>query len=151
MQQIAKGAIQFVEQSQETFAGIDQDQYESTYTSLIATLGLNNVNQVRNWLLEQHPSKLNTKTVLPNWGITLEQLVSVFNVLKPKEKPNPRTAELSKKRFLILLTGQEFYQSWLENSFGTRRVTVSGEDISTAIELIKLYRAANKLDGTVAN
>lgn len=158
-----------LEQSQETFAEVDQDQYEFTFSTLLNQLGLNNSDRERAWVAKENWSNPKEQILIPNWGITLNQLVSVLNVLKPKLRPDAdftrrlesvRKPKLrpnsdfnrrSERQLFILLAGKDFLQGWLTNSAAARTVIVNGEDISTAIELIKLYRAANKLDGTVAN
>lgn len=168
LQQIAKGEVEVEELTTAAYAGADQDRYEFSYDNLLAQLGFGHVTQVQKWLAEQDWRNPTKKIVISNWGITLNQLVSVLNALKPKLRPNPEftrlfSASRTKKTKLkqtytqqiehevfIRLAGQEFLQGWLTNSATAKTVRVNGEDISGAIELIKLYRATNKLDGTVA-
>lgn len=145
MQQVAEGSILVVQDSRETYAGANANRYEFTYTQLLTQVGLKNVGEVLNWLLSQGGVHLEKQIFIQQWGITLEELISVFDILKPKVEPRQSIARHLPSDVLIQLAGSEFLESWFTNEFGTRRVVVNSGDIGDAIELIKAYKQINQL------
>lgn len=125
------------------------DEYEFTPSQLLEFIGLKNTTEVQARLKEisiPPRSLINSKSIIPDWGITPEQFSAVVRVLKPKIKPKKFFTDHLGDEFRVELADIDFFEAWLRNKYGDDlTIYINRNEMITAGKVLSLYRELNTL------